>query len=168
MNEGDAKEESWWHSAAFTHGGSTEANGGAGTHWEGDVKFTGYNTWTLHTNSTRVPNWNEDVRYFRIEAVDREITETSSTYVGTTKRDLRFSMYDNATKRDSGVDYRGWKYISQMTNIDNIDAVLDEIATGTISFSAWQMHAPDHGTDELTYYEHVMRAYHLESNLGYL
>lgn len=41
MNEGDAKAESWWHSAAFTHGGSTEANGGAGTHWEGDVKFTG-------------------------------------------------------------------------------------------------------------------------------
>jgi hypothetical protein len=168
MNEGDAKAESWWHSAAFTHGGSTEANGGAGTHWEGDVKFTGTynNTWTLHTNSTRVPNWNEDVRYFRIEAVDREITEATSAYVGTTKRDLRFSMYNNATSRDSGVGYRGWKYISQMTNIDNIDAVLDEIATGVISFSAWQLQYEN--WDERTYYENVMRAYHLESNIGYL
>lgn len=168
MNEGDAKLESWWHSAAFTHGGSTEANGGAGTHWEGDVKFTGtYNdTWTLHTNSTRVPNWNEDVRYFRIEAVDREITEVSSAYVGTIKRDMRFSMYDNATNRESGMNYRGWKYISQMTNISNIDAVLDEIATGAISFSAWQIQY--NNWDEPTYYENVIRAYHLESNIGYL
>ena len=168
MNEGDAKAESWWHNAAFTHGGSTEADGGAGTHWEGDVKFTGtYNdTWTLHTNSTRVPNWNEDVRYFRIEAVDREITEVSSVYVGTIKRDMRFSMYNSATSRDSGVGYRGWKYLSQMTNISNIDAVLDEIATGAISFSAWQIQY--NNWDEPTYYENVIRAYHLESNIGYL
>ena len=160
MNEGDNKIESWWHSAAFTHGGSTEAAGGAGTHWEGD------DTLTLHTNSTRVPNWNEDVRYFRIEAVDREIIEASSVYVGTIKRDLRFSMYNSATNRESGMNYRGWKYISQMTNISNIDAVLDEIATGAISFSAWQIQY--NNWDEPTYYENVIRAYHLESNIGYL
>lgn len=102
------------------------------------------------------------------ELVDREITEVSSAYVGTIKRDLRFSMYNSATNRESGMNYRGWKYISQMTNISNIDAVLDEIATGSISFTAWQRNVNDWGTDELTYWENLMRAYHLESNIGYL
>lgn len=150
---------SWEFDDTVTHGGGDQP------------PWMIYNKYYNQTFTGTLGN-NHDILYIRIEAIDREVVEQTSMYVGTLKRDLRFSVYSSESDRDSGKGSNHWKYISQMTHIDNIDAVLDEIATGSISFSVWEYRYGDgyrypSYRNEIVYFD-MKRAYHLESTPWYL